>query len=279
MDFLALKQNGMLRQVDDGYYSMRLKVVAGSLSAVDLSNISELARRFSNGKIHITSRQGIELPFVHIADLQEFFKALEEKKLQMGATGPRVRAVIGCQGNAVCPNGLIDTADLTQKIGNKFLGKELPHKFKIAVTGCPNNCIKADENDLGIKGTAKISFGEENCHHCGACARVCPVGAITVTKTSTVIEKDQCIGCGKCARSCSFHALTAQHGYRLSFGGTFGRSLVVGTALYPFVESDEEVLRIITATLKFFEKNGRPKERINKTIARIGWDKFIDSLR
>lgn len=274
VDFLALKQNGMLRQVDDGYYSIRLKVVAGNLASQDLVDIAAVAKKYAGGKIHITSRQGIEIPFVHIADLPEFFSALQEKGLQLGASGPRVRAVIGCQGNFVCPNGLIETTAFSQKIVERFFGRDLPHKFKIAVTGCPNNCIKADINDFGIKGAAKVISIEENCKHCGACAKVCPVDAITVTSDSMVIDENTCIGCGKCVRACSFNAIKAQHGYRVTVGGTFGRNMVIGRPLYPFVESAEQVLNIIEATLQFFKEYGLPKERINKTIARIGWKEF-----
>ena len=35
---------------------------------------------------------------------------------------------------------------------------KLPHKFKIAVGGCPNNCVKPNLNDLGIIGQRVPEF-------------------------------------------------------------------------------------------------------------------------
>ncbi|MGI6425205.1 MAG: hypothetical protein ACOX2A_08330 [Tepidanaerobacteraceae bacterium] len=45
----------------------------------------------------------------------------------------------------------------------------LPHKFKIGVGGCPNNCIKPDLNDLGVIGQLVPIFDEELCYGCKKC--------------------------------------------------------------------------------------------------------------
>ena len=62
---------------------------------------------------------------------------------------------MSCKGTT-CQYGLIDTFDLSEKLHERFYvgyhGVELPHKFKIAVGGCPNMCVKPDLNDLGIVG-------------------------------------------------------------------------------------------------------------------------------
>ncbi|WP_425057683.1 4Fe-4S binding protein [Sporomusa carbonis] len=275
IDFLALKRNGMLRQVDDGYYSIRLKITGGNMSAGMLAAVSRIAEKFGKGSVHITSRQGMEIPFIHIADLDEFFAELKAAGIELGASGPRVRAVVACQGNLVCPNGLIDTS-LAEEVANRFFAKETAHKFKIGITGCPNNCLKADENDLGIKGVVKVSWCKDTCKYCGACAKVCPVQAISVNTDVQTVElaEEKCIGCGKCFRACAFDSITAQAGYRMTFGGTFGRNIVSGTALYPFVASKEDVFKIIAASIDFFSEHGQSKERLNKTIARTGWAEF-----
>ena len=60
---------------------------------------------------------------------------------------------------------------------------KLPHKFKIAVGGCPNNCVKPDLNDVGIIGQLIPNFDEESCNGCKKCAVVsaCPMNAAKVT--------------------------------------------------------------------------------------------------
>lgn len=50
---------------------------------------------------------------------------------------------------------------------------ELPHKFKFGITGCQNNCLKSEENDLGIKGGIQVKWREEDCIQCGVCVKAC----------------------------------------------------------------------------------------------------------
>jgi dissimilatory sulfite reductase (desulfoviridin) alpha/beta subunit len=85
----------------------------------------------------------------------------------MGACGQRVRTVTACQGRE-CSHGLIDCLALAREIDRKYFGiGGHPHKFKIGITGCPNACIKPQENDLGIMGRLKKEFLKENCNYCG----------------------------------------------------------------------------------------------------------------
>ena len=57
---------------------------------------------------------------------------------------------------------------------------ELPHKFKFGITGCQNNCLKSEENDLGIKGGIKVDWRESDCIGCGVCVKACRQNAITL---------------------------------------------------------------------------------------------------
>ena len=74
---------------------------------------------------------------------------------------------------------------------------KLPHKFKIAVGGCPNNCVKPNLNDLGIIGQRIPHFKAELCKGCKKCSvdAVCPMGAAKVSDNKLHIDENVCIHC------------------------------------------------------------------------------------
>jgi dissimilatory sulfite reductase (desulfoviridin) alpha/beta subunit len=81
--------------------------------------------------------------------------ALDEAGLKLAAAGRCVRGITACPG-AACPRGLIDSQGLAQRLHTRIGDRDgLPHKFKIAISGCPNGCTKPRENDLGIMGRGK----------------------------------------------------------------------------------------------------------------------------
>jgi len=62
-----------------------------------------------------------------------------------------VRPIVACKGTT-CNNGIVDTQSLGRLLDERFFGKNLPAKFKIGITGCQNDCAKAEINDLGFVG-------------------------------------------------------------------------------------------------------------------------------
>ncbi|MBR0028552.1 MAG: coenzyme F420 hydrogenase, partial [Clostridia bacterium] len=146
VDYATLKKGGFMRQKQKNCFSLRLKVVGGNLEAKQLSTIANVAERYGDGHVHLTSRQGVEIPFIKLQDIDEVKAALAEGDCEPGVCGPRVRTVTACQGKEICPSGCIDTYGLAQEISDRFFAKELPHKFKFGITGCQNNCLKAEEN-------------------------------------------------------------------------------------------------------------------------------------
>ena len=191
VDYSTLKKGGFMRQKQKNHFSLRLSVVGGQVSASQLTAITKVAEKYGRGYIHLTSRQGIEIPFIRLEDIDEVKEALAEGGASPGVCGPRVRTITACQGSAVCPNGCIETEELAQELNRRYFGKELPHKFKFGITGCQNNCLKAEENDLGIKGGVRVSWVQEKCISCGVCAKVCREKAIRIEDGN--IEIDQ--GC------------------------------------------------------------------------------------
>ena len=278
-NYATLKKGGFMRQKQKDHFSLRLSVVGGQVSAAQLAAITKVAEKYGHGYIHLTSRQGIEIPYIRLQDIDEVKAALAEGGAKPGVCGPRVRTITACQGSAVCPNGCIETEELAQELNDRYFGKELPHKFKFGITGCQNNCLKAEENDLGIKGGVKVAWKKEDCINCGVCEKVCREAAIRIANGVVEIDQEKCNYCGRCALSCPTDAYETVPGYMISFGGLFGNKINKGEAIIPFVEDKEALFRICDAALRFFEENAKPGERFKFTIDRVGKEKFDEAIR
>ena len=144
VDYATLKKGGFMRQKQKNNFSLRLAVVGGNLTAENLKIIAELADKYGDGHVHLTSRQSVEIPFIKLDDVEEVKEVLATGGCKPGVCGPRVRTITACQGSQICPSGNIDSYRIAQALDERYYARELPHKFKFGVTGCKNHCLKAE---------------------------------------------------------------------------------------------------------------------------------------
>ncbi len=280
LNLQLLKENGFLQQVEPEYFALRVRVVGGQLTADNLQTISEIAKEYGRDTVHFTSRQAVEVPYIQAQNIEAVQAILQENGLQPGILGSRVRTITACQGAEICKHGNIKTTQLAQKLTAATLEKALPHKFKIGITGCANNCLKAEENDLGIKGAVQPKWSEPKCNYCGVCAKQCPAQAITVNKSDSTLHylADKCINCGKCVKLCPTKAWSGKKGYLVYFGGTFGQRILIGQRLLPLVYTEAAVLKLVNKTLEFFQAHGKKGERFGFLLERVGVEQLRTAL-
>ena len=84
VDYATLKKGGFMRQKQKNHFSLRLRVVGGNLTATQLAKIAEVAEKFGDGHVHLTSRQSVEIPFVKLEQIEEVKKALSEGPWHQG---------------------------------------------------------------------------------------------------------------------------------------------------------------------------------------------------
>lgn len=279
VDYATLKKGGFMRQKQKNNFSLRLACVGGTLTAENLKKIAEVAEKYGDGYVHLTSRQGVEIPFIKLDDIDDVKDDLAKGGCKPGVCGPRVRTVTACQGNAVCPSGNINSYDISVKLNERYFGRELPHKFKFGVTGCQNNCLKAEENDVGIKGGMNIAYKEDDCISCGVCVKACRQEALKMVDGKVELDAEKCNHCGRCVKSCPVDAWEGTPGYIVSFGGTFGNNIYKGEELLPLIPDKETLFRVTDAAITFFEKNANPSERFRKTLQRVGEEDFRKQLK
>ncbi len=132
--------------------------------------VGEIANKYGNGKVHITTRQGFEIKGIQIEDVDKVNKDIQclidglqinqpnGKYNRYPAAG--TRNIVACIGNEVCPKAAFETSHLA-----KIIEKEVfPHDFhfKIAITGCPNDCQKVRQHDFGIIGMAMPLYNSDS---------------------------------------------------------------------------------------------------------------------
>ncbi|MBQ3402813.1 MAG: hypothetical protein IJG65_05530 [Synergistaceae bacterium] len=97
IDYDALKRGGFMHQRPVEYFSLRLGIVGGTVTAGQLSAILEVSKKYGWGYIHLTSRQGIGIPFIQYEDIDAVKSELATGGVSPGASGPRVRTITACQ--------------------------------------------------------------------------------------------------------------------------------------------------------------------------------------
>ena len=250
----------------------------GKITAQEAKIIAEAAEKFGSGEIAMTSRLAIEIqriPYANIAPLCEF---LAQYGLETGGTGPKVRPIVSCKGTT-CQYGLIDTFSLSEKIHERFYkgyhNVKLPHKFKIAVGGCPNNCVKPDLNDLGVVGQRVPKADLDKCRGCKVCQieKNCPIKNAKLEDGKINMHPESCNHCGRCVGKCPFNAVEAEvTGYKVCIGGRWGKRVAMGQPLEKIFTSEEEVLSIIEKSILLFREQGEAGERFADTINRLGFE-------
>ncbi len=142
------------------YFMMRIGLPNGLLTSAQLRVIADLTKRYARNLADITTRQNIQLHWLTIEALVEVVDALTAVGLSpKGACGDVVRNVTGCPLAGLHAHELIDASPLAVEIAQKLTANpefyNLPRKFKISVTGCPEWCSYPEINDVALTAIAR----------------------------------------------------------------------------------------------------------------------------
>ena len=259
-------------------FNVRVITRNGKITTDEQRAIAEAADLFGSHEVAMTSRLTVEIQGVSYNNIPALILLLKKRGLETGGTGAKVRPVVSCKGTT-CQFGLIDTFALSEKIHKLFYvgyhDVALPHKFKIAVGGCPNNCVKPDLNDLGIIGQRIFTPDFEKCRGCKKCAveLACPMKAAEVVEGKIHIDPTVCNKCGRCNGKCPFGVFEgAKEGYKVCVGGRWGKKTAMGKPLDKVFTNEDQVISVVERAICLFRDEGVKGERFADTIERLGFD-------
>lgn len=286
-----IKKNAYRISKERGITASRVRVPGGKCNAEVLGLVKEIADKYGNGNVHLTTRQGFEIEGISLDDidkvndmLQPIIENLGTNQINPNTGYPSsgTRNVSACIGNRVCPFGNYNTAAFARRIEDAIFPNDL--HFKIALTGCANDCIKARMHDFGIIGMTLPQYDPTRCVTCGACVKGCDklsVKALSKENEKVVRNEEKCVGCGVCVTKCPTRAFTRskQKYYRLTIMGRTGkRNPRLGEDFMVWVDEDT-IIKVILNTYKFVEKyidRNAPggKEHVGYIIDRVGFTEF-----
>ena len=265
-------------------FNVRVITRNGKITTEEHKAVAEAAEKFGSGEVTMTTRLTLEIQGVKHENIQPLIDFLGGHGLLTGGTGSLVRPVVACKGTT-CQYGLLDSFGLSNRIHEKFYigyhGVTLPHKFKIAVGGCPNNCVKPDLTDLGIVGQRVPMIDYSKCRGCKVCQveKNCPIQVAQMVDGKIHIDPNACNNCGRCKGRCPFGALEEyQEGYKILIGGRWGKKVAHGIPLTRIFTSEDEVMDVIEKAILLFRDEGISGERFADTVARLGFDYVNEKL-
>ena len=286
-----LKKNAFRVTKRRGMTASRIRVPGGFLKAEYLGIIQEIANKYGDGTVHLTTRQGFEILGIDMEDiaevnilLQPIIEGLEinQEVPGKGYTAAGTRNVSACIGNNVCPFANYNTTNFAKRIEKEIFPNDI--HFKIALTGCPNDCIKARMHDFGIIGMTEPQFDKDKCVSCGACVKACTkksTGALHPENYRPVRDHSKCIGCGECVINCPTGAWTRskEKYYRLAIMGRTGKKNPRLAEDFIIWVDEESIIKIILNTYKYVESyidRNAPggKEHIGYIVDRTGFMEF-----
>ncbi len=147
--FINERAHGNIQK--DGTYSVIPRIFGGETTAQQLIDLGTIADKWNVPTVKFTGGQRIDMLGIEKNQLPSIWADLSAAGFVSGhAYGKSLRTVKTCVGSEWCRFGTQDSTKLGKKLEHITWGSWMPHKFKLAVSGCPRNCAEATIKDFGV---------------------------------------------------------------------------------------------------------------------------------
>ncbi len=246
------------------YFMVRIRIPNGLLSSHQLHTVANISSEHGNGVADITVRQNIQLHWIRIEAIPDLLDRLHAIGLSTtGACGDVARNITGCPLAGVHAHELTDVSALVQALDKELGGNpdfyNLPRKFKISITACPDWCSYPEINDISLIATRRNP---------GSVGTAFRGGRPTTPLTHTPRTPNS---------PTSHESQTATHetGFSLRVAGGLSTQPHLAVPLNAFIH-EHQVIPVVRAITELFRdsdvlRHSRDKARMKYLFLEHGW--------
>ena len=157
-DSYRLKTYGICTQRHEGYFMIRIRVPHGQCSVAQLRQLADLADRYSNGWVHITTRMDVQLHSVKLEDVPALLAGLASVDLSTRSScGHTFRNIMGCHRAGTCADERINVRPWVELV-DRFVtdhadhfNTRMPSRLNVYFAGCDTCMEHLQINDIGLR--------------------------------------------------------------------------------------------------------------------------------
>jgi sulfite reductase (ferredoxin) len=255
------------------YFMVRIRIPNGLLTSEQARTIADLSDRCGNGVADITVRQNVQLHWIRVENLPELLERLWSVGLRTtGACGDVTRNITGCPLAGIHSHEIADVSPLALALDKELAGNpdfyNLPRKFKITITGCPDWCSYPEINDISFTATLRHSSGT-GIPACAPATTQPNQGATSIESTNKNDKADSSLA--------SHQSPITNHeiGFSLRIAGGLSTEPHLAVKLDAFIRW-EQVLPVARAIAEVFRESevlrqSRDRARMKFLFLQHGW--------
>jgi len=287
----------------ESFHTLRVNHPAGWFySTKALRSICDVWEKFGSGLTNLHGSTGdIILLGTTTANLQPCFNALTDAGFDLGGSGSALRTPTACVGPARCEWTNINTLDMVHNLTMSFQDEihrpRWPYKFKIKISGCPNDCVAAIARaDFTIIGTWKDSlkidqkavkqYSEKGYDIKTLVVDKCPTQALQWDEKAKELHvtPSECVRCMHCINKMTKAIRPGDDkGATILIGGKapIVKGAMLSFVLVPFMKADPpytEIKDLLGKIWEWWDEYGRPRERVGELIERMGMRVFLKAV-
>jgi len=285
------------------FHTMRINQPAGWFYSTEaLRTICDIWEKYGSGLTNFHGSTGdVILLGTTTQNLQPCFNELTEAGFDLGGSGSALRTISCCVGPARCEYSCIDTLDicsnLTQEFQDEIHRPRWPYKFKIKISGCPNDGVaaiaRADFTVIGTwRDTLRIDQDEVRKYVKngfdirGIVTDKCPTKALAWDEKGQKLDlrAADCVRCMHCINKMP-KALRPglERGATILIGGKAPiiKGAYLSWVLVPFMKMEppyDEAKELLRKIWEWWDENGRSRERVAELIERMGLKTFLRAV-